>query len=54
TGQVAAADYFEVKNHLFEITDARYDLDGDGQVLALDYFVVKNHLFWAAVPKPNP
>jgi hypothetical protein len=51
-GQVLASDYFPVKNHLFELNDARYDLDGSGQVLAPDYFVVKNHLFHAKPPKP--
>jgi hypothetical protein len=51
-GQVLAFDYFEVKNNMFEMTDARCDLDGDGQVLAFDYFVVKNHMFDQAPPKP--
>ncbi|MFQ6048118.1 MAG: hypothetical protein ACE5K7_02005, partial [Phycisphaerae bacterium] len=50
--QVLALDYFTVKNHLFQVTDNRYDLDGSGQVLALDYFVVKNNLFATAPPKP--
>ncbi|MFQ6047817.1 MAG: hypothetical protein ACE5K7_00450 [Phycisphaerae bacterium] len=54
SGQVLALDYFQVKNNLFAVTDARYDLDGSGQVLALDYFVVKNNLFAAKPAKPDP
>jgi hypothetical protein len=41
-----------VRLHLFELTDARYDLDGSAQVLAPDYLVLKNHLFAATPPKP--
>jgi hypothetical protein len=51
-GQVTALDYFSVKLHPFELTDARYDLDGNGQVTALDYFVVKLHPFDATPVKP--
>jgi len=34
-GQVLAPDYFQVKNRLFELTDAPYDLDGSGLATSL-------------------
>jgi hypothetical protein len=52
SGQVLAGDYFQVKNHMGELTDARYDLDGNGQVLVGDCFVVKNHIGNPKPPKP--
>jgi hypothetical protein len=51
-GQVLVPDYFLVKNHMGQVTDARYDLDGSGQVLVPDYFVVKNHMGNAKPAKP--
>jgi hypothetical protein len=44
SGRVTTADYSQVKTHLGELTDARYDLNGTGRVTTSDYSVVKAYL----------
>jgi len=44
SGRVTTADYSEVKAHLSEYTDARYDLNGSGRVTTADYSVVKSYM----------
>ncbi len=44
SGRVTTADYSEVKAHMGEYTDARYDLNGSGRVTTADYSVVKAHM----------
>jgi len=44
SGRVTTADYSEVKAHLGQYTDARYDLNGSGRVTTADYSVVKASL----------
>ncbi|HUW83661.1 MAG TPA: right-handed parallel beta-helix repeat-containing protein [Phycisphaerae bacterium] len=41
---VTTADYVEVKAHMGQYTDARYDLNGSGRVTTADYSVVKGSL----------
>jgi len=52
SGRVTTADYVEVKAHMGEYTDARYDLNGTGRVTTADYSVVKEHLGRRAPAKP--
>jgi hypothetical protein len=51
-GRVTTADYSEVKAHMTEYTDARYDLNGSGRVTTADYSVVKNHMANRVPAKP--
>jgi len=46
------ADYSEVKAHLGERTDARYDLNGSARITMADYSVVKAHLGHRVPTKP--
>jgi len=41
SARVTTADYSEVKAHIGEYTDARYELNGNGRVTTADYSVVK-------------
>jgi hypothetical protein len=52
SGRVTTADYSEVKIHLGEYTDARYDLNGTGRVTAADYSVIKANVGHRCPPKP--
>ncbi|HUW84049.1 MAG TPA: Ig-like domain-containing protein [Phycisphaerae bacterium] len=52
SGRVTTADYYEVKVHMGEYTDARCDLDGSGRVTTADYGVVKAHLGIRTPTKP--
>jgi len=52
SGRVTTADYVEVKAHMGEYTDARYDLNGTGRVTTADYTVVKAHMGNRAPAKP--
>ncbi|HUW81367.1 MAG TPA: right-handed parallel beta-helix repeat-containing protein [Phycisphaerae bacterium] len=52
SSRVTTADYYEVKVHMGEYTDARCDLDGSGRVTTADYSVVKAHLGTRAPTKP--
>ena len=52
SGRVTTADYSEVKAHMGEYTDARYDLNGTGRVTTSDYSVVKSHMGHRCPPKP--
>jgi hypothetical protein len=52
SGRVTTADYSEVKAHLGEYTDRRYDLNGSGRVTTADYSVVKSHVGNRAPVKP--
>ena len=52
SGRVTTAEYSEVKRHMSERTDARYDLNGSARVTTADYSVVKAHLGSRAPAKP--
>jgi len=52
SGRVTTADYSEVKGHMGEYTDARYDLNGSGRVTTSDYTVVKGGLGHRTPAKP--
>jgi hypothetical protein len=52
SGRVTTADYSEIKLHMAEYTDARYDVNGSGRVTTADYSVVKAHLGNRAPTKP--
>ena len=52
SGRVTTADYSEVKAHMSEYTDARYDLNGSGRVTTADYSVVKSHMGGRTPAKP--
>jgi len=52
SGRVTTADYSQVKAHMSEYTDARYDLNGSGRVTTADYSVVKANLGHRVPPKP--
>ncbi len=52
SGRVTTADYSEVKGHMGEYTDARYDLNGSGRVTTADYSVVKSNMGQRAPTKP--
>ncbi len=52
SARVTTADYSEVKAHMGEYTDARYDLDGSGRITTADYSVVKAHMGDRAPTKP--
>ena len=52
SGRVTTADYSEVKAHMGEYTDGRYDLNGTGRVTTADYSVVKMHLGHRTPAKP--
>jgi hypothetical protein len=49
---VTTADYSEVKAHMGERTDARYDLNGSARITTADYSVVKANLGHRAPAKP--
>jgi hypothetical protein len=52
SGRVTTADYSEVKAHMGEYTDSRYDLNGSGRVTTADYSVAKSHLGDRVPAKP--
>ena len=52
SGRVTTADYTEVKLHMGEYTDTRYDLNGSGRVTTADYGVVKTYMNNRAPTKP--
>ena len=52
SARVTTADYSEVKLHMGEYTDARYDVNGSGRVTTADYSVVKTYLDNRAPTKP--
>ena len=52
TGRITTADYADVKAHMSEYTDARYDLNGSGRITTADYSVVKSHMSERAPVKP--
>ena len=52
SGRVTTADYSEVKAHMAEYTDARYDLNGSGRVTTADYSVVKGNMGHRTPTKP--
>jgi hypothetical protein len=52
SARVTTADYSEVKAHMGEYTDARYDLNGSGRITTADYSTVKAHLGDRAPTKP--
>jgi len=52
SSRVTTADYVEVKAHMGQYTDARYDLNGSGRVTTADYSVVKSNLGQRAPAKP--
>ena len=52
SGRVTTADYVEVKVHMGERTDARYDLNGSGRVTTADYSVVKSNIGRRTPVKP--
>jgi len=52
SGRVTTADYSQVKAHMSEYTDARYDLNGSGRVTTADYSVVKGNLGHRVPTKP--
>ncbi|HUW82795.1 MAG TPA: dockerin type I domain-containing protein [Phycisphaerae bacterium] len=52
SGRVTTADYTEVKLHMGEYTDARYDLNDSGRVTTADYSVVKTYMGNRAPTKP--
>jgi len=49
---LTAADYTEIKAHIGEYTDARYDLNGSGRVTTADYSVVKANVGSRTPTKP--
>jgi hypothetical protein len=51
---VSTADYGEVKLHLGQQGDVRWDLNASGRVTTADYSVVKAHLGEQAPVKPGP
>jgi hypothetical protein len=52
SGRVTTADYSEVKAHMGQYTDARYDLNGSGRITTVDYSVVKANLGRRTPSKP--
>jgi hypothetical protein len=52
SGRVTTADYSDVKAHMGEYTDARYDLNDSGRITTADYMVVKSHMGERAPDKP--
>ena len=52
SARVTTADYSEVKSHIGEYTDARYELNGNGRVTTADYSVVKAHMGDRTPTKP--
>ena len=52
SARVTTADYSEVKAHMSEYTDARYDLNGSGRMTTADYSVVKSNLGHRVPTKP--
>ena len=54
SGRVTTADYSQVKAHMGERTDSRYDLNGSGRITTADYSVVKNHMGQRRPPRPGP
>jgi len=52
SGRITTADYAEIKAHMGEYTDARYDLNGSGRVTTADYSVVKAHMAERVPTKP--
>jgi len=52
SSRVTTADYSQVKPHIGEYTDARYDLNGSGRVTTADYSVVKANMGNRAPTKP--
>jgi hypothetical protein len=51
-GRVTTADYIDVKDHMAEYTDARYDLNGSGRITTADYSAVRTHMADRAPAKP--
>jgi len=52
SGRITTADYAEIKEHMGEYTDARYDLNGSGRVTTADYSVVKANMGDRTPTKP--
>jgi hypothetical protein len=52
SGRITTADYSQVKAHMSEYTDARYDLNGSGRVTTADYSVVKANMGNRTPAKP--
>jgi len=52
SSRVTAADYSEVKAHMSEYTDNRYDLNGSGRITTADYSVVKSNISHRTPTKP--
>jgi len=52
SARVTTADYTEIKLHMGEYTDARYDVNGNGRVTTADYTTVKTYMGDRAPTKP--